>query len=66
MKVAPLQDQLNTAPQETRPPRVLVPLRDADVEEQMPAILTTQIDAGEPTAKVGFLLRKWVAGTKNE
>jgi hypothetical protein len=35
-----------------RPPRVLVPLKDSDLEELMPVILTTNIDAGSPMATV--------------
>ena len=54
VEVVPTPDQLNKAPQQKRAPRVMVPLKDADVEEQMPVILTTQIDAGEPTAKVSI------------
>ena len=60
VEIVPTPDQLNKAPQQKRAPRVMVPLKDADVEEQMPVILTTQIDAGEPTAKVrtfGFVVR---------
>ena len=41
-------------PEEKRPPRVLVPLSDSAVEETMPAILTTKIDAGVPKASVRF------------
>ena len=39
-------------PEEKRPPRVLVPLSDSVVEELMPVILTTKIDAGVPKALV--------------
>lgn len=35
-----------------RAPKVLVPLVDCDVEEQMPVIFTTTIDAGVPMATV--------------
>jgi hypothetical protein len=52
LKVVPSPDQLNKAPQNARPPRVTVPLKDSDVEESMPVILTTKIDSGEPTASV--------------
>jgi hypothetical protein len=52
LEVVPSPDQLKKVPQQMRPPRVLVPLSDSDVEESMPVILTTKIDAGEPTAKV--------------
>jgi len=37
-------------PEEQRPPRVLVPLIDTVVEEEMPIVLKTTIDAGSPTA----------------
>lgn len=39
-------------PEEKRPPRVIVPLADSAIEESMPVVLTTTIDAGEPMAKV--------------
>ena len=39
-------------PEEKRPPRVIVPLTDSTIEESMPVVLTTTIDAGEPMAKV--------------
>jgi hypothetical protein len=45
-------DQSDEVPQEMRPPRVTVPLKDSDVEESMPVILTTKIEAGQPTALV--------------
>ena len=35
-----------------RPPKVIVPLADTDMEEQMPVIFTTTIDAGVPMATV--------------
>jgi hypothetical protein len=54
LKVVPSPDQLNKGPQDARPPRVTVPLKDSDVEESMPVILTTKIDAGQPTALVRF------------
>ena len=38
--------------QPKRPPKVIVPLSDADMEEQMPVIFTTTIDAGIPMATV--------------
>ena len=38
--------------EEQRPPRVTVPLSDADVEELMPVLLTTKIDAGAPLSTV--------------
>jgi hypothetical protein len=41
---------------EMRPPRVLVPLIDSDLEELMPVILTTKIDAGVPMASVRIVL----------
>ncbi len=40
--------------EEVRPPRVLVPLKDSNVEESMPVILTTKIDAGSPMGTVRF------------
>jgi hypothetical protein len=52
LEVAPSPKQLKKVSQEMRPPRVLVPLSDSDVEESMPVILTTKIDAGEPKASV--------------
>jgi hypothetical protein len=39
-------------PDEKRPPRVIVPLSDIVLEELMPVLLTTTIDAGVPTATV--------------
>ena len=41
-----------TKPEEQRQPRVLVPLRDSDIQESMPAVLTTTVDAGSPLATV--------------
>jgi hypothetical protein len=35
-----------------RPPRILVPLVDCELEEQMPVVFTTTIDAGSPMATV--------------
>ena len=35
-----------------RPPRVIVPLVDSVLEEQMPVVFTTTIDAGSPMATV--------------
>jgi hypothetical protein len=35
-----------------RPPKVIVPLVDTDMEEQMPIIFVTTIDAGVPMATV--------------
>ncbi len=40
------------APEEKRAPRVIVPLSDSVIEELMPVILTTKIDAGVPMATV--------------
>ena len=42
--------------EENRAPRVMVPLNNVDVEELMPVILTTKIDAGEPTSTVRIYL----------
>ena len=38
--------------EEQRPPRVIVPLSAGDVEESMPILLTTKIDAGAPFSTV--------------
>ena len=35
-----------------RPPKVIVPLANVDMEEQMPVIFTTNVDAGVPMATV--------------
>ena len=35
-----------------RPPKVIVPLADVDMDEQMPIIFVTTIDAGSPMATV--------------
>ena len=48
-----------TTPQEEvvepkRPPRVIVPLVDTVLEEQMPVVFTTTIDAGSPMATVSI------------
>ena len=43
-------------PEEMRPPRVIVPLKDSDLEELMPVILTATIDAGVPMATVRLFL----------
>ncbi len=42
--------------QAMRPPRVIVPLSDSDLEELMPVLLTATIDAGVPTASVMIFL----------
>jgi hypothetical protein len=65
LEVIPTPDQLKQGPpfakteervvqEEVRPPRVLVPLKDSNVEESMPVILTTKIDAGSPMGSVRF------------
>mgnify|MGYP002384226983 CR=1 FL=1 len=36
-----------------RPPKVLVPLKDTVIEEEMPIILSSTIDAGSPMSTVG-------------
>ena len=41
-------------PEEKRAPRVLEQLKDTVVEESMPAVLTTKIDAGAPKASVRY------------
>ena len=38
-----------------RAPKVIVPLADTEMEEQMPVIFTTTIDAGVPMATVSLL-----------
>jgi hypothetical protein len=41
-----------------RPPRVITPLVDCAMEEQMPVIFTTTIDAGSPMATVSTVPRE--------
>ena len=45
-----------------RPPKVIVPLVDSVMEEQMPIILVATIDAGVPMATVGADLRDPFSG----
>ena len=45
-----------SAPEENRPPRIIVPLKDGDVKESMPVILTATIDAGSPMATVSIVV----------
>ena len=45
-------DTTSLQPQETRAPRVIVPLKDHETKETMPAIFSTTIDLGSPNAKV--------------
>lgn len=57
LKLQPIP--LKTEPEDTsanlmRPPKVIVPLKDADLEELMPVILTATIDPGLPIASVSF------------
>jgi hypothetical protein len=52
LEIVSSPDQSNLAPEDMRPPTVTVPLKDSDVEESMPLILTTKIDAGAPKASV--------------
>mgnify|MGYP002377957589 CR=1 FL=1 len=40
------------APGTKRPPRIIVPLKDGTIEEKMPAILSSTVDAGSPMATV--------------
>jgi hypothetical protein len=47
------EDEVN---EPKRPPRVIVPLLDTDMEEQMPVIFITTIDAGMPMATVSLSL----------
>jgi Immunoglobulin I-set domain len=67
LEVIPTRDLLKHVPpstktgegdvqEEMRPPRVLVPLKDSIVDESMPVILTTKIDAGSPMATVRYYL----------
>ena len=42
----------DVAPEDKRAPRVIVPLVDSVIEESMPILLTTKIDAGIPMATV--------------
>jgi hypothetical protein len=54
-QVSPLtRTQEGKVPEAMRPPRVIVPLSDSDLEELMPVILTTTIDAGVPMATVSI------------
>ena len=39
-------------PEALRPPKVIVPLKDTVIEEMMPIVLVTTIDAGVPMASV--------------
>lgn len=45
-------------PEEKRAPRVIQPLTNTDLEELMPVILTTVIDAGSPMATVSIHMIK--------
>lgn len=42
----------NESNEPKRPPKVIVPLVDIDMEEQMPVVFVTTIDAGVPMASV--------------
>ncbi|CAF4610426.1 unnamed protein product, partial [Rotaria sp. Silwood1] len=48
--VEPLAKEIEEIPEPKRPPRVIVPLSNCELEELMPVILTTTIDAGVPMA----------------
>ncbi|CAF1543457.1 unnamed protein product, partial [Rotaria sp. Silwood1] len=48
--VEPLAKEIEEVPEPKRPPRVIVPLSNCELEELMPVILTTTIDAGVPMA----------------
>ena len=50
--VSPTTRPMEEVPEEKRPPRVLQPLSNVDLEELMPVLLTTKIDAGVPMATV--------------
>ena len=54
LKVVPGLDFQPTspAPEQNRPPRVIVPLKDGEIKETMPVVLTAMIDGGSPMAKV--------------
>ena len=41
-------------PEAMRPPKVIVPLKDTVIEEMMPIVLATTIDAGVPMASVSI------------
>ena len=49
-----------SGPEENRAPRVIVPLKDGDVKETMPVLLTATVDAGSPmsTVRILFLIVK--------
>ncbi|CAF4167212.1 unnamed protein product, partial [Rotaria sp. Silwood2] len=48
--VEPSAKEIEEVPEPKRPPRVIVPLVNCELEELMPVILTTTIDAGVPMA----------------
>ena len=56
MKIVPGVDVQPTkeAPGAKRAPKVVVPLKDTTVEELMPVIFSTTIDAGAPMATVSY------------
>ncbi len=47
-------------PEAMRPPRVIVPLKDCELEELMPVLLIATIDAGVPMASVRFFFLKFI------
>ena len=56
LKPIPTKEKLEEElKQPKRPPKVIVPLADTVMEEQMPVIFTTTIDAGIPMATVNSL-----------
>jgi len=54
---------IEEVPEQQRPPRVIQPLSNSDLEELMPVLLTTTIDAGVPMASVRIHL---IILSKNE
>jgi hypothetical protein len=65
LKMVPGADfqPVGSQPEEKRPPRVLLPLKDGEIKETMPAVLTTTIDAGSPMATVRICVNAHVTHT---
>ena len=61
LKPIPTEEQpAEEKPEALRPPKVIVPLKDTTIEEMLPIVLVTTIDAGVPMASVrhcAFLFR---------
>lgn len=53
-KLRKLDEAPSKKPEEKRAPRIIVPLSDGVVEELMPIVLTTKVDAGVPMASVSI------------